>query len=43
MKFKYLSTLFRFDADIPQPEFRSQRRINEFRIPEIKSYIWFVQ
>lgn len=36
---KYLGTLFRFDSDIPQPEFRSQRRINEFRIPEIKSYI----
>lgn len=36
---KYLSTLFKYESDIPQPEFRSQRRINEFRIPEIKDYI----
>ena len=36
---KYLSTLFKYESDIPQPEFRSQRRINEYRIPEIKDYI----
>lgn len=36
---KLLEILFRTDADISLPEYRSQRRINEFRIPEIKDYI----
>lgn len=37
--FRYLSKLFKEDIDVPLPEYRSQRRINEYRIPEIKKYI----
>lgn len=36
---KYLSKLFKEDVDVPLPEYRSQRRINEYRIPDIKKYI----
>ena len=37
---RYLLKLFQFDGeDCVQPEFRSQRRLNERRIPEIKEYI----
>ncbi|MDD3013459.1 MAG: DNA sulfur modification protein DndB [Candidatus Gastranaerophilales bacterium] len=36
---KYLSKLFKEELDVPLPEHRSQRRINELRIPEIKKYI----
>jgi DNA sulfur modification protein DndB len=37
---KYLPKIFQFnDVDFVQPEHRSQRKINERRIPEITGYI----
>lgn len=36
---KLLGKLFPSDDEIVAPEFRAQRKINEARIPEIKSYI----
>ena len=36
---KLLSKLFPSDDEIVAPEYRTQRKINEARIPEIKKYI----
>ena len=36
---KYLTKLFVVNTDNVLPEYRAQRRLNEHRIPEIKSYI----
>ena len=36
---KLLSKLFPSAEEIVPPEFRAQRKINEYRIPEIKNYI----
>lgn len=36
---KLLSKLFQSDDEIIAPEYRAQRKINEARIPEIKTYI----